>query len=136
MYVINYGGNLIDCGGVGALTTLITAHVPEGRWSNENNSVEWTGKYLTGNQIVNELPFVVTFGKIDNIIFLDPTLAEELVCDGRMSISVTENSITSIQKSGAATFSIDEIKMLSKKALETGQKLRNELNLWQYKSSK
>ena len=135
MYVINYGGNLIDCGGVGALTTLITAHVPEGRWSNENNSVEWTGKYLTGNQIVNELPFVVTFGKIDNIIFLDPTLAEELVCDGRMSISVTENSITSIQKSGAATFSIDEIKMLSKKALEIGQKLRNELNLWQYKSN-
>ncbi|GAH48670.1 unnamed protein product, partial [marine sediment metagenome] len=56
---------------------------------------------------------MLTYGKIEDIIFLDPSLPEELVCDGKISISVTENKITSIQKSGSATFSIDEIKMLS-----------------------
>jgi len=134
MYVINHAGNLIDAGGVSALTTLISAHIPEGKWNEEKGEAEWTGKYLTGETIVNELPFVLTYGKIDDIIFLDPNLPEELVCDGKISISVTEEKITSIQKSGAATFSIEEVKMLGKKSLEMGKKLRNELNLLQYLS--
>ncbi len=132
MYVINYDGNLIDAGGISALTTLISAHIPEGKI--ENGNLEWTGKYFTGESIVNELPMVITYGKIGDIIFLDPNLPEELVCDGRISISVTEDKITSIQKSGAVTFSIDDLKMLGDKSLEIGKKLRKDLNLWQYKA--
>jgi exosome complex component RRP42 len=131
MYVINYGGNLIDCGGISALATLISAHIPEGKYT--ENGIEWTGNYLTGEDIVNELPFVLTYGKIEDIVFLDPSLPEELVCDGRLSISVTDDKITSIQKSGSATFSFDEIRMLGKKSIEIGRELRNKLNLWQYK---
>jgi exosome complex component RRP42 len=134
MYVINYSGNLIDAGGVSALTTLISAHIPEGVMGEKG--LEWTGNYLYGDTIVNELPFVLTYGKIDDVIFLDPSLPEELVCDGKISISVTEEKITSIQKSGAATFSIDEIKMLSDKSLKTGKKLRKDLNLLQYLNKK
>lgn len=131
MYVLNYAGNMIDCGGVGCLTTLIASHIPEGTFNDENELV-WTGKYLNGKDIVNELPLVITYGKIDDIIFLDPSLTEELLSDGRISISVTENNITSIQKSGAATFSIEEVKMLGEKSMEIGKKLRKELDLWQY----
>ncbi len=134
MYVINYSGNLIDAGGVSALTTLISAHIPEGVWNSDKGETDWTGKYITGENLVKELPFVLTYGKIDDIIFLDPSLPEELVCDGKISISVTEEKITSIQKSGAATFSIDEIKTLGKKSLEIGKKLRKDLNLLQYLS--
>jgi exosome complex component RRP42 len=133
MYVINHDGNLIDAGGVSALTTLLSARLPEGRIGDKG--LEWTGKYLTGDDLIKELPFVITYGKIDDVIFLDPNLPEELICEGKISISVTEKNITSIQKSGAATFSIDDIKMLGKKSLEIGQKLRKELNLLQYKSS-
>lgn len=133
MYVINYEGNLIDCGGVSALTTLISAQLPKGKWNGEG--VEWTGEYFTGKDLVNELPFVITYGKMDDIIFLDPDLPEELVCDGRISISSTEEKITSIQKSGVATFSFDEIKMLCNKSLEIGKRLRKDLNLWQYKAN-
>ncbi|TFG07355.1 MAG: exosome complex protein Rrp42 [Promethearchaeota archaeon] len=132
MYVINYSGNLIDCGGVSALTTLITAQIPEGKFTEKG--IEWTGKYLTAEDIVKELPVVLTFGKIDDILFLDPSLPEELVSDGKISISVTENAITSIQKSGLATFSLDEIRMLGKKSMEIGKKLRSDLDLWQYKA--
>jgi exosome complex component RRP42 len=131
MYVINYGGNLIDCGGVSALTTLITSHIPEGIL-NESNTLEWTGNYLNGKDIVNELPLVLTYGKIDDMIFLDPNLSEELVSDGRISISVTEDKITSIQKSGAATFSMEEVKMLANKSMEIGKKIRKDLDLWQH----
>ncbi len=133
MYVLNHNGNLIDAGAVSALTTLLSAHIPEGIIG--DNGLEWTGKYLKGKDIVNELPLALTYGKIDDIIFLDPMLPEELVCDGRMSISVTKDKITSIQKSGTATFSIDEIKMLGKKSIEIGQQLRKQLNLSQYQSS-
>ncbi len=132
MYVINYGGNLIDAGGVSALSTLISAHIPEGIWNEEKHETEWTGKYLTGKSLVKELPLILTYGKIEDIVFLDPNLPEELVCDGKISISVTEDKITSIQKSGAATFTIDEIKMLGSKSLEIGKKLRKELNPLQY----
>ncbi|MFX1235390.1 MAG: exosome complex protein Rrp42 [Promethearchaeota archaeon] len=131
LYVINYSGNLIDAGGISALTALISSHIPEGKWVDDH--VEWTGKYITGETIVKELPIVLTFGKIDDIIFLDPNLPEELICDGRISIAVTKDKITSIQKSGSSTFSIDEIRMLSKKALDLGKKMRESLNLWQYK---
>ncbi|MFW9968688.1 MAG: exosome complex protein Rrp42 [Candidatus Odinarchaeota archaeon] len=132
MYVINYQGNLIDAGAVGALTSLLSSHIPEGIWNEEKGEADWTGKYLTGKDIVNELPFAITYGKIEDIIFLDPNLPEELVSDGKISFSVTEKEITSIQKSGAATYSIDEIKELGKKSLEIGKKLRKDLNLLQY----
>jgi exosome complex component RRP42 len=131
IYVINHSGNLIDASGVSSLTTLISSQIPEGKW--ENDKLAWTGKYLSGDTLVNELPIVLTYGKIGDIVFLDPSLPEELVCDGRISISVTENKITSIQKSGTATFSIEDIEMLGKKAMETGKKIRKDLNLWQYK---
>jgi len=132
MYVINYSGNLIDAGGISSLVTLISSHLPEGVWKDDH--VEWTGKYLTGKSIIKELPIVLTFGKIEDMIFLDPSLPEELICDGRLSIAVTKDKITSIQKSGAATFSIDEIMMVSKKAMEIGDNLRKQLNLWQYET--
>jgi exosome complex component RRP42 len=133
MYVMNYGGNLIDAGSVGALTTLVSAQIPEGKWNEDENEPEWTGKYITGETLVNELPLCITFGKIDDVVFIDPNLPEELVCDGKVAISVTEEKITSIQKSGIATFSFDEVKELGKKALETGKDLRKKLDFWQYK---
>lgn len=130
MYVVNYSGNLIDCGGVGALAALLDAVIPEGKWT-EDGPV-WSGNYLTGKDIVNELPLVVTFGKIDDVIFVDPSLPEELICDGKISISCTEKNVTSVQKSGSATFSLDEIKMLFEKSIEIARNLRSKLNLTQY----
>jgi exosome complex component RRP42 len=131
IYVINYSGNLIDAAGISSLTALISSKIPEGKW--ENDEVVWTGKYLTGDTLVNELPIVSTYGKIGDIIFSDPSLPEELVCDGKISISVTKDKITSIQKSGFATFTIEEVEMLTKKSMEFGKKTRKDLDLWQYK---
>ncbi|TXT62025.1 MAG: Exosome complex component Rrp42 [Promethearchaeota archaeon] len=130
MYVINHSGNMIDCGGVGSLAALISSHIPEGRWT--ENGPEWTGGYITGKDIIKELPLPITYGKIGDCIFLDPSLPEQLVCEGFLTISVSSSDITSIQKSGVATFTPEEVKMLSKKAFEIADDLRNKLDLWQY----
>ncbi len=130
MYVINHGGNMIDCGGISALASLISSHIPKGKWTDDGP--EWTGEYFTGKEIVNELPIPITFGKIGDNLFLDPSLPEQLVSEGRLTISVTEDNITSIQKSGTTTFTFDQIKFLSKKAFEIAGDLREELDLWQY----
>lgn len=131
MYVINYEGNLIDCGGIGALAALISGRIPKGEWT--DNGPKWTGDYLNGEDLVNELPLAITFGKIGDEIFLDPNLAEELMADGSVTFSCTENKITSIQKSGLATFSFDEIQELGKKSMDIAKDLRSKLDLWQYK---
>ena len=133
MYVINHGGNMIDCGGVGALTSLISSHLPKGEWTKDGP--QWSGEYFKGSDIVNELPLPITFGKIDDVFFVDPSLPEELVNDGRLTISVTENEITSIQKSGSATFTSEEVKLLGEKAFEIAGNLRKDLDLWQYEKT-
>jgi exosome complex component RRP42 len=130
MYVMNYAGNLIDAGGVSALTALISSRIPEGEL--KDDKVVWTGNYLNGEDIVKELPLIMTYAKIGDIIFLDPNLAEELVSEARISISVTKDKIVSIQKSGPATFSFEEIQELTKKSMELGKEIRNQLNLRQY----
>jgi len=133
MYVINHGGNMIDCGGVGALASLISSHLPKGEWVDDEP--QWSGEYFKGSDIINELPLPITFGKIGDILFADPSLPEELVSDGRLTISVTENDITSMQKSGAATFTSEEVKMLGEKAFEIAGNLREDLDLWQYETT-
>ncbi|MBY9007998.1 MAG: exosome complex protein Rrp42 [Candidatus Lokiarchaeota archaeon] len=130
MYVINHGGNMIDCGGVSALGALISSRIPKGEWTEDGP--KWTGEYFKGKELINELPLPITFGKISDIIFLDPSLPEELVIDGRITISVTEKEITSIQKSGTATFTREEIKILGEKAFENAKKIRKDLDFWQY----
>lgn len=134
MYVINYSGNLIDCGGIGALAALVSAQLPEGKWNEETGESEWTGNYIKPEELVNELPIAITFGKLDDILFVDPSLPEELVIDGSVTFSCTEEKITSIQKSGSATFTFDEIRELGAKAIEISGNLRSELDFWQYKS--
>ena len=134
MFVMNYAGNLIDAGGISALTALISSRIPEGVM--KNGKLEWTGNYLNGEDIVKELPLVMTFAKINDIIFLDPSLPEELVSEGRISISVTKDKIVSIQKSGTATFSIEETQDLIKRSMEIGKEMRTKLDFWQYKVKK
>lgn len=134
MYIINHGGNMIDCGGISALASLISSNIPKGKWTEDGP--EWTGEYFSGDEIINELPIPVTFGKIEDNLFLDPCLPEQLVSDGRITFSVTEDNITSIQKSGTTTFTTDQVKMLSEKAFEIAGELRDKLDLWQYNSKK
>ncbi|MBD3354180.1 MAG: exosome complex component Rrp42, partial [Candidatus Lokiarchaeota archaeon] len=80
-----------------------------------------------------EYPLQITFGKIDDTVFLDPNLAEDLVVDGKITYAINNSDqICSIQKSGKAIWSQEEVVKYSKIAIEKANELRDKLNLPQY----
>ncbi len=82
---------------------------------------------------INEIPLSISFGKIENIIFADPSLAEEMILDGSISFAVDESgNVNSIQKFGVGVWTVEEILDCSRKAIEIASALREKLNLRQY----
>jgi len=134
VYVMNFAGNLIDCSAISSLAALISSRIPKARIIDEEKAkVEWNGEYFNTKDLVKNLPISVTFGKLDDIIFLDPNLTEELVMEGRITYAFNDDgNLVSIQKGLDATFSIEEIKTLAKKAKDISNDIRRDLNLWQY----
>lgn len=138
VYSINYSGNLIDSGAISALTALVSSKIPTAKILDEEKvKVEWDGGYFNTKKLLKNLPISITFGKIDDVVFVDPNLTEELVMDGRITYAFDDDgNLVSLQKGGLATFSIDEVKSLARKAKELGVKLRKDLDLWQYQNLK
>jgi exosome complex component RRP42 len=134
VYVLNYSGNLIDCGAISSLAALISSKIPTSKIiDKETGVVEWDGGYFNTKKLIKNLPISVTFGKIEDVIFVDPNLTEELVMDGRITYAFNDDGkLVSLQKGGLATFSFEEIKSLARKAKDIGEKMRKKLDLRQY----
>ena len=140
-YMMDYFGNLTDAAAIAAIAALLSAKIPGAKWEdvNADNPDEkeeqyeavWDGtiKPLT----IHEIPLSITFGRVGDVIFVDPILSEELIMDGSIAFAVDEKKqITSIQKYGNATWTVDEIMKISQKAIEIADNLRKNLNLRQY----
>ena len=140
-YMMDYFGNLTDAAAIAAIAALLSAKIPGAKWEdvNADNPDEkeeqyeavWDGtiKPLT----IHEIPLSITFGRVGDVIFVDPILSEELIMDGSIAFAVDEKKqITSIQKYGNATWTVDEIMEISQKAIEIADNLRKNLNLRQY----
>ncbi|MBN2154787.1 MAG: exosome complex protein Rrp42 [Candidatus Lokiarchaeota archaeon] len=129
MYVMNHAGNLIDTGAISSMTALLTTKLPTAKI--EDGKAVWNGGYMLVP--INQIPLSVTFGRIQDYVFVDPVIDEELVLDGRVSFAVNEKGqICSMQKSGEITWTEEELIKYSKIAVEKVNELRNKLNLRQY----
>jgi exosome complex component RRP42 len=129
MYVMNHAGNLIDTGAISSMAALLATKLPRAKI--ENGEAVWDGGYMSVP--INQIPLSITFGRIDDFIFVDPILEEELVLDGRISFAINEKGqICSMQKSGEITWTEEEIIKYSKLAVEKVNELREKLNLRQY----
>jgi exosome complex component RRP42 len=129
MYVMNHAGNLIDTGAISSVTALLTTKLPTAKI--ENGDAVWDGGYMPIP--INQIPLSITFGRIEDYIFVDPILEEELVLDGRLSFAINEKGqINSMQKSGEVSWTEEEIIKYSKIAVEKLNGLREKLNLRQY----
>jgi len=129
VYVMNHAGNLIDAGALSAVAALISAKLPTAKVV--DGEAVWDGGYMPIP--INQIPLSITFGRIEDHIFVDPVIDEELVLDGRLSFAINEKGqITSMQKGGPAAWTEEEIIKYSKIAVEKVNELRNKLNLRQY----
>jgi exosome complex component RRP42 len=128
-YSMDYFGNLIDTAAIAAITALLGASIPGAKM--ENDKVVWDGTHKPLK--IAEIPISITFGKIGDKIFVDPSLAEELILDGAISFACDEKGqITSIQKYKAATWTIEQVMKCAKDAIVLADGLRKKLNLRQY----
>jgi len=118
LYALDHDGNLQDAAGLAAMAAVLNAQMP---------------KYEDGKLVLDEktgpLPSKATavsctFGKIGDKVFLDPTYAEEISLDAKVTISTIDGHICACQKSGGGGFKAAELGSAMELALKRGDELR------------
>ncbi|MBN1682555.1 exosome complex protein Rrp42 [Candidatus Bathyarchaeota archaeon] len=106
-YILNYDGNLIDACGAGAIAALLKAKKPV-------YEIKKGEPVLTDKKVpltIRKKPIPVSVIKIGDNFILDPNADEEEVMDVRLTITFDEDgNICTMQKSGSAGLTTDEIK--------------------------
>jgi len=120
IYAINDDGNLLDAAGIGALAALKIAKLPKYDEKEEKVNHEEHGKNIPLNAMN---PIAITIHKIGNKLLVDPIREEEDASEARITIGISEDVISSIQKGNSETFTIQEIS----EAVEMTEKVWKEL---------
>ncbi len=118
LWVVDYGGNLIDTAALAAMAALLEAKMPKV----ENEKIirsENTGSLKIGEKVV-----ACSFSKLGTHYLLDPALDEELGMDGKLTISTTSSQVCAVQKSGWASATEQDVSGLIDLAFERGKELR------------
>jgi exosome complex component RRP42 len=122
VYVLNYGGNLIDASTMAALAALVNTKMF--KYTVEEGEIVKKPGY-TPLPIVN-YPISVTFAKIGDKLVLDAGLDEEEVMDARLTMTLDKDGkICAIQKGGGSGyFTKEEIAEAAKIAQKKTEELR------------
>ncbi len=118
IYIINDDGNLIDAAALGAVVALKNAKIP----GYKNGEVDYE-KRTNKNLPITTIPTTTTITRIGNHFFIDTTKEEEQVMDARLTVTVTDEHIHAMQKSGEGTLTKEQILNI----VETSFKRRKEL---------
>lgn len=123
LWVLDHDGNLIDACGLGALSALMTAKVPELKLEGEDNYVR------TGNSYplpMRDKPIPCTTVKVGDYLLVDPTVDEECGMDTRITITTNQNGeICAIQKGESGEFTEEDILKAAQYSVEKGAEMRN-----------
>lgn len=121
---INYDGNVIDCGTIGALAALKTARFPK---LNEDGTVDYMDRTQKKFELRAE-PLAVTVAKIGETFLVDPLHSEEAVLDAWLMVTTLQDgSLCAMQKGGKVPLTIDDIDKMVGIALEKAAELRSKL---------
>ena len=106
IYSINDDGNLLDAAGIGALAALKIAKLPKYDEKEEKILYDEPGEDipLTG---VN--PIAITVHKIGDKLIVDPNQEEEDTAETRLTIGISDGSISSMQKGEINTMKDEDI---------------------------
>ena len=125
LYILADHGNLIDVSSIAAVYALLNAKLPKVKITDEGGAeiLDETTSLKMG-----PLPLTITFGKIGDNIFADPSLAEERVVESRLSIAIDgDDTIASMQKWGTTSFTRQEVTDCVERASKIVKKLRKQL---------
>ncbi|BDC19316.1 exosome complex protein Rrp42 [Acidianus sp. HS-5] len=126
IYVLDYGGNILDACTLAAVSALYDAKLP--KVVKEGDEIKIV-KEEKGDKLPMNFPVVtVSVAKIGKHLVVDPDLDEEGIMDAKISLSYTpEGRIVGIQKTGIGTFTLAEIDNVETLARSVSQNLLEEL---------
>tara|TARA_Y100000310_G_C20608072_1_gene776571 strand:+ start:657 stop:1454 length:798 start_codon:yes stop_codon:yes gene_type:complete len=107
IYSINADGNLLDAAGIGAIIALKNSKIP--KYDKKEGKVlygEWTGEPIPTKK---EIPLSITAYKIGENIVIDPTIEEEDVSEGRVTMGSYKGNVSSMQKGNSKEITIEEM---------------------------
>ena len=118
-HILDYHGNLFDAVSLAAMAALLNTQVPK----IEDDKVIYEEK--TGPLPMTDTPISTTFAKVNDSIFVDPSLSEEQVLDARLTVETTEKGdLCAMQKGGSGTFTSQEIIDTINRGREKAKELR------------
>lgn len=104
---INDDGNILDAAALGAMAALKAAVFPE--YDATTNTVNYK-KRTTKKLPIDKEPLPITVFKMGDHLFVDPLPDEERHADGQIVIgTLSDGTVSAMQKGGEATFSVDEV---------------------------
>ncbi len=125
LYILADHGNLIDAASLAAIGALMNTKLPKVNITKDGKAE------LLDEMVPLEMgppPLTITFAKIDGTLVADPTLEEENVMDGRISIAIDgDDTISSMQKSGKAPFTYQEVIDAIERANKIVKNMRKQL---------
>ncbi|MHA1849419.1 MAG: exosome complex protein Rrp42 [Promethearchaeota archaeon] len=132
IYYITHNGNPWDTASLAAICALKSTTLPVLEKEEINGKVYFVPKEEKRTLEITDYPVTITFVKIGKHLIVDPSLIEELIADARISFCIDKyGRITSIQKNGAGTFSIDELAKCAKNARDLAPMLQEKVKEYQ-----
>lgn len=117
IYPINDDGALIDAASIATMAALMNSKLPE---LGDDGRIDRDKKPSKKLVLVDgTIPLTITFYKLGDSLFIDPTREEEEACDGKIMFGLSqyhgkEHMIHSAQKGMEAHFTSEEIENIMK----------------------
>ena len=124
IHVMNHRGNLIDAAGIAAVAALRNAVFPEF----DGEEINYDKKTKKKLPVDDAMPIPITFAKVDESFFMDPSLEEETVMGARLTVTTKKNgNIVAMQKGGSEALSQEEIERAFDLAERKAKEIRKQL---------
>jgi len=107
IYSLNDDGNVIDAAGIGAIAALKTARMP--KYDEETGKTlfgQWTDEKIP---LSKNMPISITFYKIGENVIVDPTMEEQDIIETRVTLGITKEGVSSMQKGERESLSVEEM---------------------------
>ena len=145
--VLNHDGNIVDASIIGAVAALMDLRLPLVKFGNKNekeivqllsngknennNSLPMDGESRGKQLKLNAIPIPLTVGLFEGRMLVDPTIEEEEVCDGMITVIAdgsklnqgVDGTILGLSKSGEAMMKSEDIAACAQLAMGRAKEL-------------